>query len=387
LTDFLLIALISVGLVHIGIPFAYFLAMSRYTSRQGYGLDVVDREEPTVTILVPTYNEASVIEKKLQNLSEISYPKDKIQLLLVDGASNDDTVEISKNALKTTGLNGTILQEKNRKGKSFGLNLALKQASGELICISDAECTWDNNALKNATRYFTDSTIGSVSGIHQILGRKDVLSVGVENSYRSIYRMLRIAESKIHSTPIAEGEIQLLRRNSFVGFDTSVGGDDTSAALGMVEKGLRAIAAEDVIFYEPTPSNWHSRFAQKIRRGQHIFQAFVLHRRLLFKKGSVFSRLIFPMEFFFYVINPILFIPFVIITFLVVVSSLPLTILALLGIIGIMSIRGLRNALVTYVSNNLTMLAALFQELRGRKQLTWTKIQDTRTSTSIPVSR
>src|SRR5437879_12558693 len=108
----------------------------------------------------------------------------------------------------------------------------------------------------------------------------------MENSYRSIYRAVRIGESKIHSTPVAEGEIQLFRRADLPGFDTRIGGDDTDAALSMVEKGLRAISAEDVVFVEPTPSVWRDRFRQKIRSGQHVVQAFLAHRGLFTERST-----------------------------------------------------------------------------------------------------
>jgi biofilm PGA synthesis N-glycosyltransferase PgaC len=375
--DLLLSLLVVLAAVHIGVPFAYFGAMRRITSNRDYRIRLNAVEEPTVSILIPTYNEAPVIEKKLRNILETAYPKEKLQVLVVDGASSDETVDLAKNALKSSQLQGSVIEEASRKGKSFGLNAALKQASGELICISDAECIWEGNALKNATKYFSDPSIGSVSGIHEITGPRELLSVGVENSYRSIYRSLRIAESKLDSTPIAEGEIQLFRRKDLAGFDTTVGGDDTSAALSMVDKGLRAISAQDVIFYEPAPVEWRSRFRQKIRRGQHILQAFVSHRDLLFKR-SIFSSVIFPMEFFLYLVNPILFVPFVIVASMFLASSLSLLLVTGAGVVVVVFIPFLRNAAATYLSNNLTMLAAVLQEIRGQKQLTWTKIQETR---------
>jgi poly-beta-1,6-N-acetyl-D-glucosamine synthase len=377
MTDLLLGLLVAIGTVHIGVPFAYFGAMKRITSNRDYRVKLNIEEEPTVSILIPTYDEAPVIEKKLRNILETAYPKEKLQVLVVDGASSDDTVDLAKNALKSSQLQGSVIEEATRKGKSFGLNVALKQASGDLICISDAECIWEKNALRNATKYLSDPSIGSVSGIHEIMGPRDVLSVAVENSYRSIYRALRIAESKLDSTPIAEGEIQLFRRKDLESFDTKVGGDDTSAALSMVDKGLRAISAQDVIFYEPAPTEWRNRFTQKIRRGQHILQAFVSHRGLLFKR-SIFSSVIFPMEFFLYIVNPILFVPFVIVASMFLTSSLPLLLVTAAGAVVVGLIPSLRSAAATYLSNNLTMLAAVLQEIRGQKQLTWTKIQETR---------
>ena len=388
MTDLVLILLVSLGAVHIGIPSTYFAIMRRIASNASYRLTINLQEEPSVSILIPTYNEALVIEKKIRNINEASYPREKIEVLVVDSGSNDHTADLAKDALKWAGLNGSVIQEEVRKGKSFGLNLGLSQASGDLVCISDAECTWDKNALKNAARYFSDPSIGSVSGIHEITGSRETLSVGVENSYRSIYRMLRVAESKVYSTPVAEGELQLFRKGQFVEFDTSIGGDDTWAALSMVQKGFRAISAEDVVFYEPTPASWRARFSQKIRRGQHVVQAFLKHRGLLRGRG-VFSRVIFPMEIFLYIINPLLFPVFLATTLVLAIISLPFAVFIGAATVVAFLVPPLSKAALTHITNSLTMLAALVNEAKGEKQLVWTKIEENRSASpmaEIPVA-
>ena len=370
---------ILTGIIHLGIPLAYFASMRRASARDGnYRLNLKTYGDPTVSILIPTYNEASVIEKKLVNISEISYPKEKLQIVLTDGGSTDGTPELARRILERTGLRGEVLEEGERKGKAAGLNLGLKLASEELVCISDAECQWDKEALRNAVRYLSDPSVGSVSGIHEILNPHETLSTQLEDSYRSVYRVLRIGESKIHSTPVAEGELQVFRRNELAGFDPKVGGDDSDAALNVISKGLRAISAEDVVFYEPTPRNWRSRFRQKIRRGQHILQAFLKHKRLLFSGRSAFSTLIFPMEFFLYIINPILFVPFLALTILVLATISLIAYVAAAGLVVSLIIPGLRRTVGTYLSNNLIMLAAILQEVSGNRQLLWTKIEENR---------
>ena len=368
---------ILVSGLHVGVPLTYFTLMGRLGSRRSYGIKVDSAEQPNVTVLIPTYNEASVMGEKLRNIAQGDYPTDKIEIVIVDGGSSDNTAEIARNLLKVNGLRGTVLEERERTGKSTGLNLGLKYASGDLVCISDAECTWDKAALRNAVKYFADPSVGSVSGIHGTSQSQTTLTEDVESSYRSIYRRLRIAESKIQSTPIAEGEIQVFRREQFTGFDPKVGGDDTCAALCMVEKGFRAISAEDVLFYEPVPLDWRPRFSQKIRRGQHVLQAFLKHKGIVRRRGF-FSRVIFPMEFFLYAINPVLFVPFLVLTIWATVSNLPVLLAASAGLIVTLASSPVRRLAATYISNNITMLGALVQETRGEKQLTWKKIVENR---------
>jgi cellulose synthase/poly-beta-1,6-N-acetylglucosamine synthase-like glycosyltransferase len=366
-----------VGAIHVGVPLAYFGAMKRIGSKRSYNMTIAPDRQPTISIIVPTYNEATVIKEKLSNISVSDYPSDRIDAIVVDSGSTDNTANLAREFFAQNHPNGQVVEEKERTGKSGALNLGLKHALGELVCISDAECRWDRQALGNAARYFSDPAIGSVSGVHHIPSSNETMAGNVEGSYRSIYRMLRISESKLHSTPIGEGEIQLFRRRDLTGFDPNVGGDDTCAALCMVEKGFRAISAEDVVFFDPAPPAWGIRFTQKIRRGQHVLQAFLKHKRLL-SGNTIFSRLIFPMEFFIYAINPIIFPVFIFLTGWVMITNLLIAALIAIGAAIVAAVPSLRTTASTYLSNNITMLAAIIQETRGNKQLVWTKIEENR---------
>lgn len=368
---------IAVGSIHLGMPLAYFGVMKRIGKGRGYNLSTKSDRQPTISIIIPTYNEATVIKEKLSNISLSDYPSDRMDVIVVDSGSTDSTANLARDFFSQNNLKGQVVEEKERSGKSGALNIGLKHALGELVCISDAECKWDRQALGNAARYLSDPTVGSVSGVHHISSSNETMAGNVEGSYRSIYRMLRIAESKLHSTPVGEGEIQLFRRRDITGFDPNVGGDDTCAALCMIEKGLRAISAEDVVFFDPAPPAWGIRFTQKIRRGQHVLQAFLKHKRLLSGK-NIFSRVIFPMEFFIYAVNPIIFPIFIFLTGWVMITNPLIAALIAIGAAIVVAVPNLRTTASTYLSNNVTMLAAIIQEARGNKQLVWTKIEENR---------
>jgi hypothetical protein len=86
------------------------------------------------------------------------------------------------------------------------------------------------------------------------------------------------------------------------------------------------------------------------------------------------------MEFFIYAINPILFPVFLILTGWVAITNLLIAVLIGVGAVIAFAVPNLRTAASTYLSNNVTMLAALIQEARGNKQLVWTKIEENRRS-------
>src|SRR6266581_1673796 len=236
----LLIVWLVVGSVHVGAPLAYFGLMRRIGAKRDYEIDQKPIE-PDVSVIIPTYNEAPVIVKKIANLLESDYPLDKLEVIITDGGSKDGTVELVREFMAERSVRGQVLTQRERRGKSDDVNMALAAAKNEFICLS------------NAVKYFSDPSIGSVTGVHILPGSGGGLSLSIEGSYRSIYRMLRVAESKLHSTPVAEAEIQVFRHRDIKKVDPNVGADDTCIALCVVEKGLRAIAAEDVVFFDPTP--------------------------------------------------------------------------------------------------------------------------------------
>lgn len=373
---------VVIGAVHLGVPLAYFGGMRRIAAKRDYHLSLTTSEQPSVSVIIPTYNESQVIESKISNIIQGDYPTNKLEVIVVDSASTDGTAELARQYLSRNRLRGLVIDEPKRTGKSGALNLGLARATSELVCISDAECRWRTDALRNAVKYFSDPTIGAVSGVHHIQARTGTIATDVEGSYRSVYRMLRVAESKLDSTPVGEGEIQLFRRREMTWFDPNVGGDDTCAALCMVQKGFRAISADDVVFFDPAPPAWRARFRQKIRRGQHVLQAFFKHKGLL-RGNRKFSRVIFPMEFFLYAINPLIFPVFLVLTGLAMFAVPALAYLLAAGVIVVLIVPGLRTTAGTYLSNNLTMIGALVQEARGNKQLVWTKIEENREPTGI----
>jgi hypothetical protein len=84
------------------------------------------------------------------------------------------------------------------------------------------------------------------------------------------------------------------------------------------------------------------------------------------------------MEFFIYAVNPIIFPIFISLTGWVVISNLLIAALIAIGILIVAAVPSLRTSASTYLSNNITMLAAIIQEARGNKQLVWTKIEENR---------
>ncbi len=170
--SYLIIAIYSVALLLI---FFYSLAQlnllvnylgNRRQNQSAPKFNLLDPKEiPFVTIQLPVYNEEYVMERLLDNIAKIEYPKSKLEIQVLDD-STDDTVEDTANrikALQVSGLDIQHIRRENRQGfKAGALKEGLLTAKGDFIAIFDADFLPDSDWLKKTVVYFKDEEIGVV---------------------------------------------------------------------------------------------------------------------------------------------------------------------------------------------------------------------------------
>ncbi len=170
--SYLIIAIYSVALILI---FLYSLAqlnlLINYLSQRKRNevapkFNLLDPKEiPSVTIQLPIYNEEYVVERLLDNIAKIEYPKSKLEIQVLDD-STDDSVEETSARIKTlqeSGLDIKHIRRTNRAGfKAGALKEGLKVAKGDFIAIFDADFLPDSDWLKKTVIYFKDEEIGVV---------------------------------------------------------------------------------------------------------------------------------------------------------------------------------------------------------------------------------
>jgi len=122
-------------------------------------------EIPYITIQLPVYNEMYVMERLLDNIAEIDYPKDKLEIQVLDD-SNDETAETTLKQiqkLQATGLDIKQITRTDRKGfKAGALKAGLVTAKGSIIAIFDSDFLPQKDWLKRTVPYFKDKRIGVV---------------------------------------------------------------------------------------------------------------------------------------------------------------------------------------------------------------------------------
>ncbi|WP_452232411.1 cellulose synthase family protein [Lacinutrix sp. MEBiC02595] len=152
------------ALAQLNLLFNYIAAQKKEDHSPKFNLKNAD-ETPLVTIQLPVYNELYVMERLLDNIAKIEYPKDKLEIQVLDD-STDETVETTAlqiEKLKAQGLDIKHICRTNRQGfKAGALKEGLKMAKGEFIVIFDADFLPNKNWLKQTIPYFKDKQIGVV---------------------------------------------------------------------------------------------------------------------------------------------------------------------------------------------------------------------------------
>ena len=125
----------------------------------------MDSELPKVTVQLPIYNEYYVVERLLKSVSELDYPKDKLEIQLLDD-STDETVQLSANIiaeLKAAGFSAHHIRRENRNGyKAGALKFGTEIAKGEFIAIFDADFLPKSDFLKRTIKEFKNEKVGVV---------------------------------------------------------------------------------------------------------------------------------------------------------------------------------------------------------------------------------
>ena len=358
-------------------PLIYYAWMKSKT-RKSWGLMINSSYQPKVTLIIPTYNEASVIGKKLENTQQIDYPEDKLQVILVDSASTDDTLGVCERFLEKNSLPFPIklLHEEKRMGKSHALNKALEYAEGEIIAISDADSFWEPDSLRKIVPFFSDPSVGAVTGREELINLEQTIHTLSEGVYRKFYYTLRLGESKVHSTLIFQGELSLYRRSVLEKFEDRAGySDDTGTVINIVSRGYRCIFIPEAVFHDTAAYSLHGRLVLKSRRAQHLIAGILESVKFKIQRKLPLSLAIVLFNFYMHVISPLLLIS----TALMVVLYLH-TFWYLIPLLVILPLlfKKSRNFIISYLTGNVALIIGLIRHIRGKKEATWRKVEEMR---------
>src|SRR3990170_6297203 len=280
----------------------YFLLLYSYHRKAQRNKQPLEFIYPTVSLIVPIYNEERIIVKKLQNIEELKYPMEKLQVLFVDGCSTDRTREIiGKHAIEHS--NFRLVEQDKREGYTYGVIQGIVNSSAEIVVVTDAAAYHDSDAIEHLVKHFRDCRVGAVTGKEIILTEGRKLAPELEESYRGFYDFMREAETQIDSTPDAKGEILAVRKDICRSIVTKLklspnASFDSCVPFQAKLMGYRTVYEPQAKYKEYAPISFMDRMRQQMRRATVLIGALFLYKEMLLaRKYGKFGLLILPSHF------------------------------------------------------------------------------------------
>jgi cellulose synthase/poly-beta-1,6-N-acetylglucosamine synthase-like glycosyltransferase len=203
---------------------------------------------PFVSLLIPAYNEADVIERKIQNSLALDYPADRLEIVVASDGSSDQTAEIAQSL--ADGKRVRVLAFRENRGKVAILHASIPELGGEVIVFSDAPAMLQRDSVRRLVENFADPAVGAVSGLYKIV-KPDQVNIGTsEDFYWKYETFLKVQESQLASTLGGHGHLHAIRKQLYPYPPPGTINDDYVIPVSVLAKGYRAVYEPSAIVYE-----------------------------------------------------------------------------------------------------------------------------------------
>ncbi len=240
--------LASAGLAayhHVGYPL-----LLRTLRRQSVSLPAVaDTDLPTVTIVMPAYNEAEFIAQKLRNIAALDYPAHRLRLIVLCDGCTDATVPLSHATLSEPAcehLDATIVDCAENRGKVAVLNDGIAMAASEVIVLSDVSAMLPPDAIRRAAAHFADPRLGAVGGTYRL----QQASCDGEAAYWSVQLGVKRGEAALGAPLGLHGAFYAFRRVAWSPLPADTINDDFILPMQIHMRGWRVAYDDQIVAVE-----------------------------------------------------------------------------------------------------------------------------------------
>ena len=289
---------------------------------------------PDVTLMICAYNEADVIEEKMQNIRALNYPQDKLCVMWVTDGSNDNSNELLQAYPEVK-----LVYSPERKGKAAAMQHGLQENKAEYVIFTDANTMLNADAIREIVRQFMKKNVSCVSGEKRVAARHAGQATAEgEGVYWKYESMLKRWDSELYSAMGAAGELFAVRMSHYLPAPSNALLDDFMMSMLILKDGHRIAYTNEAYAteYGSASTAEESKRKRRIAAGglqsiwwlrslmnpfaypkvafQYIshrvlrwsitplalFALFPLNLLLLFASGSLIYQLLFLLQLFFY---------------------------------------------------------------------------------------
>ncbi len=308
---------------------------------------VSDELLPTVTVIVPAYNEGNLVLETLRSIANSDFPNQKLQILAIDDGSKDDTWSWMQKAKAELGDKLVILQQPENKGKRHALYRGFNLGTGEVFVTIDSDSIIKKDTLRNLVSPFVvDENCGAVAGNVRVLNNKNAILPKMLNvSFVMSFEFVRSAESQLGSVLCTPGALAAYRSSAvfkclpewidqkFMGQASDIG-EDRAMTNMILKQGEKVLFQRNAIVLTDVPEQYKGLYKMFIRWGRSNVRENLVMANYVFKsykEGSkAGTRLLFINQF----LTIVMTYPFLIFTaFMIAMHPLLFISSTLLGIL------------------------------------------------------
>lgn len=216
---------------HLGYPVVLWLLVRLRGLREERAGPASAGRPPGVSLIVAAHDEESVIAQRVANALALSYPRERLEVIVASDGSTDRTAELARQA------GADLVLELPRGGKVAALNAAVERSRGAVLAFSDANSLWEPDALTALVEPFRDARVAYVCGQVRF---QDAEGDNLEGAYWRYEMAVRGLESRLAGVTAGNGAINAVRRDCYI-FLEGPRGQDITFPYELAKRGRRAI--------------------------------------------------------------------------------------------------------------------------------------------------
>jgi peptidoglycan/xylan/chitin deacetylase (PgdA/CDA1 family)/spore germination protein YaaH/GT2 family glycosyltransferase len=233
-----------------------------------------------VSVLIPAFNEARVIETSVRRILASTGPR--IEVIVIDDGSSDDTSALVSRAF---GIDPrvTLLTLANG-GKARALNQGLRIARGDIVIALDADTQFEPDTIARLTRWFADSAIGAVAGNAKIGNQVNLVTRWQAVEYVTAQNLERRALAALDAITVVPGAVGAWRRTALDavgGYPADTLAEDQDLTIAIQRAGWRVACDIDAVAWTEAPDSFAALFKQRYRWAFGTLQCLWKHRGAL----------------------------------------------------------------------------------------------------------
>jgi len=260
---------------------------------------------PTVSVIVPAYNEELGIAAAIRSLAASDYPF--LEVVVVDDGSTDRTVE-TVTALELPGVR--VIRQANG-GKPIALNTGIANSTGEVLVLMDGDTVFEPRTIRTLVRQLANPAVGAVSGNTKVGNRRGLIGRWQHIEYVIGFNLDRRMFDVLQCMPTIPGAIGAFRREVLEqvgGVSTDTLAEDTDLTMAVCRAGWRVVYEPESVAWTEAPASLGQLWRQRYRWCFGTMQAMWKHRHAMFERGAAgkLGRRGLPYLLLFQVILPLI---------------------------------------------------------------------------------